>query len=148
MTDLPSSTPAPSESAAATSSLRTQLIRFILVGGFAAVIDIGLTEILQFGFDVDKFWSKSAGWLAGTLTAYVINRRWTFRAKGSARLFAMVMGLYLITYTVQLWIYTGLLEWWGETPALAFAAFVIAQGVATAINFVGQRRVIFRATSA
>ena len=68
-------------------SLRTQVLRFILTGGFSAVVDFGLYLFLyRSGLQVDI--AKAIGFVAGTLTAYLINRRWTFAAAPSRARFA------------------------------------------------------------
>jgi len=92
--------------------------------------------------------AKACSWVVGTLTAYVINRRWTFQADASARRFAATMGLYGVTFVAQVGLFS-----FGYPIAVArlgnellarVVAFVIAQGVASLINFIVQRRVIFR----
>src|SRR5688500_17053776 len=66
--------------------LRAQLIRFVITGVLSAVVDFGLLLILmQLG--LGNTWAKSASFVAGTTTAYLINRRWTFKAPPSKRRF-------------------------------------------------------------
>ena len=82
--------------------------------------------------------------VAGTVTAYLINRRWTFAAPPSRSRFVKVMVLYLLTFTVQVGLNHLILrllspEGWGVT-----IAFVVAAGTSTVINFSGQRAWIFR----
>ena len=125
--------------------LKTQIIRFIATGGLSAVVDFGLyVLLLYYGMDVRL--AKSIGFIAGTTTAYLINRRWTFQAPPSRARFVAVVALYLGTFGVQVVINTVLYDMLPELRLSlhVLIAFVIAQGTATIINFVVQRLVIFK----
>jgi putative flippase GtrA len=124
-------------------SLTTQAWRFIVTGGLSAIVDFGLYVLfLHLGLHVNV--AKTLSFIAGTTTAYLINRRWTFQAPPSRARFIAVCALYAVTYSVQIGInylfYTVL----DDKPWRVPVAFVIAQGTATVINFVVQRAVIFR----
>ena len=124
-------------------SLGTQVWRFLVTGGLAAVVDFGLyVAMLAAGLHVNI--AKTLSFIAGTTTAYLINRRWTFQAPPSTARFVAVCVLYAVTYAVQVGINYVLYVAWDEKPWRVPVAFVIAQGTATVINFVVQRAVIFR----
>ncbi len=127
-----------------TLSLKTQAFRFIITGGLSAIVDYGLYSILNDGFGVQLDLAKALSFIAGTTTAYLINRRWTFQAPPSKSRFIAVVLLYAVTFAVQVGInhiFVELLsEWTWRKPV----AYVIAQGTATVINFVVQRAVIFK----
>lgn len=128
--------------------LQQQLVRFVLVGGFSAVVDFGTTAILTFLFGWSDPTAKSAGFVLGTLTAYFINRRWTFQAEASTLRFVVTMATYLLTYVVQVGLYNLTIPWLEQTGFSALGvrliSFVIAQGTATVLNFLIQRYAIFR----
>lgn len=128
--------------------LKTQLFRFIMTGVVGAVVDFGSTYLLSV-LGMSHGWSKTVGFVLGTLTAYFINRRWTFQAAPSMRRFIVTMGSYLLTYVVQWTLFNIVcLPWLQDRDYSDFWAqaisFVIAQGVATVLNFIIQRWVIFR----
>lgn len=125
------------------TDLKTQIVRFVLSGGFSAIIDYGLYVLLGLaGLPVAA--AKSISFIAGTTTAYLINRRWTFQAAPSRKRFLAVVALYAVTFAVQVGINQVLYftfddQWWRRP-----LAYVVAQGTATVINFIVQRTVIFK----
>jgi putative flippase GtrA len=125
-------------------SLRTQVWRFIAIGGLCGIIDFGLTLLLGKGLGIEAFFAKGVGFIAGTATAYVLNRRLTFQAPPSHRRLVAVWILYLFTFGIQEGIFLGVLHIWPGNTMHWLAAYVLAQGTATVINFVVQRAVIFR----
>jgi putative flippase GtrA len=128
-------------------SLHAQLVRFVLTGGLSAVVDFGLLVLLMF-LGLGHTAAKSLSFIAGTTTAYLINRRWTFRAAPSRRRFLAVVVLYALTFALQVGLFsllfTGLTAHGYSRIVVQVVGFVIAQGVATTVNFIVQRAVIFR----
>lgn len=124
--------------------LKTRIVRFVLTGGLSAIVDFGLYWLLLDLVGLPVNVAKSISFIAGTTTAYLINRRWTFKAEPSRARFVAVVILYAVTFAVQVglnWVmYQALPDEWWRLPL----AFVIAQGTATVINFVVQRAVIFK----
>ncbi len=141
---LPAELPLVDEPGGTDVDLKTQIIRFTLTGGLSALVDFGLYVLLLNVLGLPVSVAKSIGFIAGTTTAYLINRRWTFQAPPSRARFAAVVALYATTFAVQVGInqvlYYAIGEQWWRVPL----AFVVAQGTATVINFVVQRLVIFK----
>jgi len=126
-------------------SLKIQLIRFIITGCLSAVVDYGLLLLLSY-LGLNPTVAKGISFICGTVTAYMINRRWTFQAEPSRKRLIAVIILYGVTFGLNVGIFhitykatLFLGHFWAKT-----IGFVIGQGVATLVNFVVQRTVIFR----
>lgn len=149
---LPQPVELPLAERVSTLPLRTQLVRFVLTGGLSALVDFGLLLGLMQGVlglpALGHTSAKALSFVAGTTTAYLINRRWTFRAEPSRRRFVAVVVLYAVTFALQVGLFsvlfTVLTAHGLSLRVVQVVAFVIAQGVATTVNFVVQRAVIFR----
>ncbi|ADK27902.1 GtrA family protein [Corynebacterium pseudotuberculosis] len=130
------------------ASVASQGIKFIISGGISAVVDLGLTYLCQIVFGFSAAGGRTIGFIFGTITAYLINRRWTFQAEASTKRFLQVAVLYTITYFVNVGGHSllfSLLTHYGVSEQIALViAFVISQGTATVINFFVQRIFIFK----
>ena len=128
--------------------LNQQIFRFILTGGLSAIVDLGSTLFLRFVVGMTDSGSKAIGFVLGTLTAYMINRRWTFNAAPSTKRFVITMVTYALTFAVQVGLYKLCIPWLEGMElsplVVRLISFVIAQGTATVLNFLIQRFVIFR----
>ena len=121
----------------------SQLRRFVLVGVCAAVVDYGIyLALLALGANVHL--AKSISFVAGTTTAYLLNRRWTFDSAGGPARFAGFAVLYGCTFLVNVGMNALALAVLPDAPWRITLAWVIAQGTATTINFLMLRTVVFR----
>jgi putative flippase GtrA len=123
--------------------LANQLARFVLVGALSFLVDYGVYRI-ELAAGVWVHLAKALSFVAGTTTAYLLNRRWTFRASGGRTQFAAFVLLYSSTFVVNVGVNALALHLLPAWPVRITAAFVLAQGTATAINFLVQRLLIFR----
>ncbi len=126
--------------------MAAQLRRFVAVGVVSAVVDYGLLVAFM-ALGLAHTPAKASSWVAGTITAYLLNSRWTFRAGASRRTLGAVVVLYLLTFALQVGTFAVVFPptqaLWG-TPVAQVVAFIVAQGLATTVNFLVQRTVIFR----
>ena len=128
------------------SGLTGQLVRFVLIGGFCALVDFGVYQgLLALGLWVHA--AKAVSFVAGTTTAFFLNRRFTFAAErggvGQVGGFAL---LYTVTFFVNVGVNALVLHLVPDTFGWRITlAWVVAQGIATVINFVMLRTVVFRA---
>jgi len=143
---------AAASSASATPSAETstpgllgQLVRFVLIGGFCAVVDLGIYWLgLQAGLWVHL--AKAIGFIFGTTTAYFLNRKFTFN--GGVRGGAGQLGGFVLLYTVTFFVNVGtnalMLSLLPESKLEYGIAWFVAQATATTINFVMLKWVVFR----
>lgn len=124
--------------------LLAQLVRFVLIGGFCALVDFGIYWLLlQAGLWVHL--AKALSFIAGTTTAYFLNRRFTFTgARGGAGQLGGFVLLYTVTFFVNVGTNAVALYLLPEFRWKVALAWVIAQGTATTINFVMLKWVVFR----
>lgn len=130
------------------ASAATHLVKFVIAGGISAVVDYGLTMATQYLLGFSYPLAKAIGFIFGTITAYMINRRWTFQAEASTKKFLQTMAVYAVMFGVQWGLAVSinhLLIAQGVRDVIAgTVAYVIGQGVATAVNFIVQRWIIFK----
>ena len=70
---------------ASTSTLKQQLVPFLLIGVGCAVIDFGITYTLNEPLGWQRDFAKAVGWVFGTIAAYVLNSKFSFNAKINAK---------------------------------------------------------------
>jgi putative flippase GtrA len=124
------------------TGLVSQLARFVLIGGFCALVDFGVYQLLLWP-DVWVHLAKALSFVAGTTTAYLLNRRFTFNASGGVG----QLGGFVLLYSVTFFVNVGTNALMLGLGLVIPVAWVIAQGVATTINFVMLRTVVFREPS-
>ena len=120
-----------------------QAVRFVGFGVLSAAVDFGIYDLLlHFGLWADL--AKAISFICGTITAYVLNRRWTFDSKGGAAPAIRFAILYSTTFFVNVGVNAAGLAVFSAQSWKVPVAWVIAQAVATVINFILLRTVVFR----
>lgn len=121
-----------------------QALRFFVVGVLSAGVDFGIYTLgLHLGL-----WptlAKAVSFILGTITAYLLNRRWTFNSASSGAAPAVRFGvLYTVTFFVNVGVNALFLHLLADYSWRFPVSWVLAQGVATIINFVLLRTFVFR----
>jgi len=125
--------------------LVSQLGSFVVVGVLAAMVDFGIYHLLlNLGLWVPV--SKGISFILGTTTAYLLNKRFTFTGAntGGKGRFAGFVALYGTTFAVNVGMNSLVLYLLPPLDHDTSLAWLVAQGTATAINFVMLRYVIFK----
>jgi len=121
------------------SQIKKELKRFLVAGISAVGTDLVTYYILLNYFNTD--FSKGISFLLGTIVAFIINKYWTFEKKEKSYkeiiqfsiLYTATLGANIVTNKFILDIYN-----------MTLLAFLIATGVSTVMNFIGQKWWVFR----
>lgn len=121
------------------SQIKKELKRFLVAGISAVGTDLVTYYILLNYLDTDI--SKGISFLLGTIVAFIINKYWTFEKKEKSYqeimqfviLYTATLGANIVTNKFILDIYN-----------ITLLAFLIATGVSTVMNFIGQKWWVFR----
>ena len=124
--------------------LRSELLRFLVVGGIAVALDAAsYWALMRFG-GLSPVWAKRVSFGIGSVWAFFANKYFTFAVRelraSEPVLFVIVYigGWFLNSVTHDL-----VLGWFG----LKWFAFLAATGVSTCSNFIGQKFLVFRRKS-
>ena len=121
------------------SQIKKELKRFLVAGISAVGTDLVTYYILLNYLNTDI--SKGISFLLGTIVAFVVNKYWTFEKKEKSYkevvqfsiLYATTLGANIVTNKFIIDIYN-----------ITLLAFLIATGVSTVMNFIGQKWWVFR----
>lgn len=121
------------------SKIKKELLRFLVAGLSAVGTDLVIYYLMLNFFSTEV--SKAISFLFGTIVAYVINKYWTFeKYKKSYNeiikfviLYSITLGANVITNKIIL-----------DNFKIVFLAFLVATGVSTVLNFIGQKFWVFK----
>lgn len=124
----------------------TELLRagkFAVVGVANTLVDFCVFTILAQLLGVNVYLAQVAGYSAGVVNSYVLNRSWTFRAKD--RFFSPALVKFLFLSAGMLLLSTGILYLCYDTAGLPkLAAKAVATGITMVVNFLVNRFWVFR----
>ena len=121
------------------SKIKKELKRFLVAGLSAVGTDLVMYYILLNFMPHDI--SKAISFLLGTVVAFVINKYWTFEKHEKSYKEMLKFGiLYSLTLGTNVMTNKMILEY----TSLVFLAFLVATGVSTVLNFIGQKWWVFK----
>jgi putative flippase GtrA len=122
------------------SLIKKELKRFIVAGICAVTTDLVAYYLLLMVLPLNI--SKGISFLLGTVVAYIINKYWTFEKKEKSYREMFQFGiLYGFTLGANVLVNKIVLDLSNNTIILGF---IVATGVSTILNFVGQKWWVFR----
>ncbi len=120
-----------------------QLVRFGLVGGVGFVVNLAVYTLFVHSAGVDYRAASVVAWLVAVLNNFVLNRHWTFDARGGRARFQAIRFLVvsLVAEAFSLVLLTLFVQGAGfaKVPAQALAV-----GASMPLNFLGNKLWSFR----
>jgi len=123
--------------------LSYELGRFLMVGGTTVIIDlISYVVLVYAGFDTSI--SKGISFSIGTVFAYFVNRKFTFRSHiAGPYSFIIFILLYLSTLGVNVVINEIILDYTSRTGLYFTIAFLLSTLSSATLNFIGMKYIVF-----
>lgn len=118
-----------------------EIMRFLLVGGVAVLID-GFFYFCLINWQIlQTSWAKRLSFLLGSCWAFLMNKHFTFRQKGFSFKQPVFFGLvYLTGFFLNSLLHDLTLVF----SRMELFAFTIATSVSTVSNFLGQKLIVFK----
>ena len=121
-----------------------QLVRFGIVGGVGFVVNLAVYTLCVHALGIDYHVAAVVAWLVAVLNNFVLNRHWTFDARGGRARFQAVR--FLLISLMALGFSLVLLSLLVETAGLAkVPAQALAVAASMPLNFLGNKLWSFRA---
>ena len=121
------------------SLIKKQLLRFLVAGLSAVGTDLIMYYLLINLLDINI--AKGTSFLMGTVVAFVINKYWTFDKQKKSYNEMIKFGiLYGLTFSANVLTNNIILDY----TELVTIAFIMATGVSTVLNFIGQKWWVFK----
>jgi len=120
-----------------------QLVRFGFVGGLGFVVNLAVYALCVHTLSIDYHVSAVLAWLVAVTNNFVLNRYWTFAARGGSARFQAIRFFFvsLIAFAFSFLLLTVLVEGVGlpKVPAQALAV-----AASMPLNFLGNKLWSFR----
>ena len=121
------------------SQTQKEIKRFLIAGISAVATDFGTYYmLLEY---VEPAIAKILSFLLGTVVAFVINKYWTFEKHVHSNIEIIK---FTVWYTLTLFVNVTTNEIVLDLFSMVLLAFLIATGVSTILNFIGQKWWVFK----
>lgn len=121
----------------------SRLVRFLIVGGFATLINYAVFYVLYRWTRSGDELASAVGFLTGVAVGYGLNKSWAFRHQESTSV--TLVGKYLLVYFFSLALSQGLLYALVTLNSIdPLAANIVCIFLTTCTNYSGTRLVVFR----
>jgi putative flippase GtrA len=121
------------------SQIKKELKRFLVAGISAVATDLITYYVLLNFLSTDI--AKAISFLLGTVVAFIINKYWTFEKYEKSYIEIIKFGL-LYSATLGANVMTNKIVL--DMFSITLIAFLIATGVSTMLNFIGQKWWVFK----
>lgn len=123
-----------------------QFFRFCGVGSINTIVSLAVIFLLSEVFNFHYIASNVCGYLVGLLLGFVLHKTLTFKnkSKETRKQFAQFVMIFIIAYLIQLASLAILVDILG---LFEFASQILAAGIYTIINFVGNKIFTFKANN-
>ncbi len=126
---------------------KIKMAKFALVGMLNTGVDFAVFILLVYGFSFASFWAQILSFGCGIANSYVLNRKWTFEAKGRGdwREALRFVALNVTSFGAATVVLLGLQYGWDWPVVYAKAVSVF---FSTGVNYAGSRYWVFRMENA
>tara|TARA_B100001248_G_C27394780_1_gene464762 strand:+ start:1363 stop:1755 length:393 start_codon:yes stop_codon:yes gene_type:complete len=122
----------------------TQFKRFLASGFSTVIVDICIYSIL-INFGLVFSISKAISFISGTVYSYIINKKWTFRAKGGIKTFIKYIIVYLISLNINLSVNSLIINYFfSNNYQIIFFAFLVSTIFSATFNFFFLKEFVFK----
>jgi putative flippase GtrA len=121
-----------------------QLMRFALVGGVGFVVNLAVYALCTQALAIDYRAANVAAWLVAVLNNFLLNRHWTFDARGG-RVHHQALRFFLVSLAAEgfsLMLLTLLVQ---DAGVAKVPAQAVAVATSMPLNFLGNKLWSFRA---
>ena len=120
--------------------LKKEILRFLLIGGIAVSID-GLVYFALVQFEIcDPSWAKRISFAAGAIWAFFMNKLYTFQQYHFVFREPLI---FVVVYIVGGLCNSIAHDLVFKFSGIKFLSFLIATGISTCTNFIGQKWIVF-----